>query len=452
MTVNRWFVSALDLMKYNWWAFLITFIGFVIPYHFIAPPAPREITMATGSEQGGYHRFGLQLKAALEQKGLRVNLHPSAGTIENLKLLSDPHGPVSVAFGQGGAERFYQGNKETIRGLGSLFYEPFWIFHRKDASITTFADLRRVKIAIGRDGSGTQMLSKVLLRENNIPETAWVSIGFKEAFAALSKNEVQAVFLVAPVNDPQNPHKPHPDLYALMADPALSLFPIGRTQAYMSRLPHLSTVTIGEGLFDLEKNYPPASVTLLSPLATLLAREDLNGDIAILIIQTCREIRESGGWLEKAGEFPSRQGVTFPLLPEAAQFYQEGPSFFYRFLPFWAANMLNRLWIMAIPLVALVFPLVKLAPPIYHWRIRRKIATKYYLLMEIDDRIAEGSIARTLDTDIAQLMQYEDELARLSVPIMYAADFYSMRSHVRYLRGRLEEVKTQLQERAGIPP
>ena len=96
---------------------------------------------------------------------------------------------------------------------------------------------------------------------------------------------------------------------------------------------------------------------------------------------------------------------------------------------------------MAIPLVALVIPLVKLAPPVYRWRIRIKIANRYRLLMNIDEQIASGTILDTLDENIAQLVAYEDELAKISVPVMYAADYYSMRSHVRYLRGRLEEIK-----------
>ena len=262
---NRLFKPALDFIKYNWWAFLAVLLGFAFAYHFVAPPAPREITIATGSEQGGYHRLGLQLKAALERKGLRVNLRPSAGTIENFNLLSDPGSPVSVAFGQGGAERFYEGEKEGIRGLAGLFYEPLWIFFRKEAQMKTLGDLKHMKVAIGRDGSGTQMLSRTLLRENNIPESSWVPIGFKDAFAALQKNEIQAMFLVAPVNDPREPQNPNPELYKLMADPTLDLFPIRRSQAYISRLPHLSSVMIGEGLFDLEKNYPPVPVTLLSP-------------------------------------------------------------------------------------------------------------------------------------------------------------------------------------------
>lgn len=440
--------QAVDFVIFYWWAILLVIIGFAVAYRFVPPAPPRQITIATGAENGGYHRFGMQLKTALEKKGLKVTLRPTAGTIENLKLLSDNSSGVSVAFGQGGAEQFYEGDKDTICGLGSLFYEPLWIFYRRDCNLTNFSDFKRLKVAIGKNDSGTQMLSKVLMRENNIPESSWVSIGSTDAIKALQENKVQALFLVAPVNDPMDSHKPHPDVYRLMADPQLALYPAKRAQAYVSRLPHLAIVKIGEGLLDLEKNYPPETETLISPLGTLLCRDDLNGDIAVLILETCRQIQDQGTWLEKAGEFPSRTGVTFPLLPEAKQFYDKGPSFFYKFhLPFWVANMFNRLWIMLIPLLTLVIPLVKLALPAYRWRIRRKIATKYRFLISIDNKLNAGTLNGDLDKDIDQLKQYEDELSKLHVPVMFTSDLFTLRNHALYLRKRLEDLKAQKEKR-----
>ena len=438
------FISLVgDVFKIYWWAVLLVLLGFAVAYKFVAPPPPREITIATGSENGGYHRFGIQLKSALEKQGMKVTLVTTAGTIENIRLLTSSTSSVSVAFGQGGAERFYEGDKEGVCALGSLFYEPLWVFYRKEAGLTNFSDLKHLKVAAGKLGSGTRMLSEVLLRENGIPQSNWVSVGSSDAVKALKENQVQALFLVAPVNDPMDRNKPHPDVYRLMDDPQIALFPAKRALAYVSRLPHLSVVTIGEGLIDLEKDYPPVTERLISPMATLLCRENLNGDIAVLILQTCRQIQEQGGWLEKAGDFPSKLGVTFPLLPEARQFHDKGPSFFYKILPFWAANMVNRLWIMAIPLLTLVIPAIKLALPTYRWRVRRRIATKYRVLMAIDHKIVDGTIMNSLDADIAQLLLYEDKLAKISVPIMFAADYYSLRSHVRYVRSRLEEIKGQ---------
>src|SRR5208337_5641990 len=97
-----------------------------------------------------------------------------------------------------------------------------------------------------------------------------------DAVKAIQGNKVQAIFLVAPLNDPMDRGKPHPDVYALISDPNLAVYSVRRAAAYVSRLPYLSVVNIGEGLVDLEKNYPAEPVTLLSPLATLVCREDFD--------------------------------------------------------------------------------------------------------------------------------------------------------------------------------
>ena len=154
----------------------------------MAPAPPRAITFATGAENGGYHRFAIQLKAALEKKGLKVTLRPSrCDTIENFQLLAAPSSGVSVAFGEGGVERYYEGDKSSICGLGSVFYEPLWIFYRKDAKFESLADMKHLKVAIGKDGSGTQLTTKALLYANGIPEENWVRKGSTDAIKEPSR-------------------------------------------------------------------------------------------------------------------------------------------------------------------------------------------------------------------------------------------------------------------------
>ena len=163
-------------------------------------------------------------------------------------------------------------------------------------------------MAIGKDGSGTQRTTKALLTENGIPQDNWVHKGSTDAVKAIQANEVQAIFLVAPVNDPMDTSKPHPDVYALISDPNLVLHATRRAAAYVSRLPHLSIAHIGEGLIDLEKNYPPEPVTLLSPMATLVCRQDF--DVCSWRCSSsisCREIeRKEAGWRSPASYRPGK--------------------------------------------------------------------------------------------------------------------------------------------------
>jgi TRAP-type uncharacterized transport system substrate-binding protein len=64
------------------------------------PFPPRRIVLATGQPGGAYDAFGHEYQRRLAREGLRVELRPTAGSVENLDRLL--RGQVDVAFVQGG--------------------------------------------------------------------------------------------------------------------------------------------------------------------------------------------------------------------------------------------------------------------------------------------------------------------------------------------------------------
>jgi TRAP-type uncharacterized transport system substrate-binding protein len=107
---------------------------------------PRSIAMATGPEGGGYYEIGRQYQELLARNGVELRLVATAGSLENLALLRDPKSGVDIALVQGGSV-----GKETgeLESLGTLFYEPLWIFHRGGLEGGTMAALRGRKVSIG---------------------------------------------------------------------------------------------------------------------------------------------------------------------------------------------------------------------------------------------------------------------------------------------------------------
>jgi hypothetical protein len=152
-----------------------------------------------------------------------------------------------------------------------------------------------------------------------------------------------------------------------------------------------------------------------------------------------KRLRE-GGVLERPGEFPSARNVGFPLTKEAAHYLEKGPSFLLRFLPFWAASLVDRLVIFVVPLLVILIPLVKLAGPLYRWRIRSRIYTWYEHLQETERRLAEGKVGNRAE-EIRRLDLMTEELAAVDVPLSYADELYELKEHVEYVRGRLETVE-----------
>src|SRR5664279_3842774 len=68
----------------------------------LATLPPRTIVMATGAEGGANHEMGLRYRDVLAKSGVRLQLLPTTGGLENLAMLRDPKSGVGVGFIQGG--------------------------------------------------------------------------------------------------------------------------------------------------------------------------------------------------------------------------------------------------------------------------------------------------------------------------------------------------------------
>jgi hypothetical protein len=97
--------------------------------------------MSTGAQGGAHNLFGQRYRDILARDGVHVELRASAGSIENLERLADPSAGVEAAFVQSGVA-----TSEIAAGLvslGSIYYEPLWIFYRSPKEITLSDEARR---------------------------------------------------------------------------------------------------------------------------------------------------------------------------------------------------------------------------------------------------------------------------------------------------------------------
>ena len=143
----------------------IVLIGFALAWFFIQPAPPRNIVMATGSQEGAYFQFAKDYADYLRNHGVTLELRPTAGSLQNYQLLqSDPQ--VDLAIVQGGTAPDDVRGASDIESLASLYFEPVWVFYRGDETYSDLRELRDKRIAIGRAGSGTDSMASLLLGEN----------------------------------------------------------------------------------------------------------------------------------------------------------------------------------------------------------------------------------------------------------------------------------------------
>jgi hypothetical protein len=106
--------------------------------------------------------------------------------------------------------------------------------------------------------------------------------------------------------------------------------------------------------------------------------------------------------------------------------------------------------IMLLPLVALLFPLFKIVPPIYRWRIRRRIFRWYREVQAADRALCEPQSAEALDRILARLDAAEHEVRQIEIPLGYSDAHYHLRLHVDMVRAKVIAAKEKLAPSAPV--
>ena len=422
-----------NFVRANAWLVLAIAAIAIALFQFVDPAPPSEFTLAAGNEEGRYYQLGQYLKDELRKEGITLNLVATAGSGENMERLTDPDSEVSIAFVQSGMEEIFDSGETELASLGSLYYEPMWVFYRRAVPLDRVTDLGGHRVAVGEMGSGTRAVARYLLAENGLLDPGYgLSLwdtGGEEAVGLLRDGKIDAAFFTV---------SPQSELIRELIDlPGVEFLDMRRSASYTARYPFLSSVSIPEGLLDLERNIPDSARTTLASVATLVVNDRFHPAFTPLVLETLSRQLKQGGVLERRGEFPSPANVGFGLTKEAGHYFRYGPPFLLRYMPFWAASLVDRLVIFVIPLLVIVVPLVKVAGPLYRWRMRSRIFRWYSILLETDRRIAADEV-EDREAEKRKLEELADELASIEVPLSYSDELYHLKQHVEYVSRRLE--------------
>jgi hypothetical protein len=119
----------------------------------------------------------------------------------------------------------------------------------------------------------------------------------------------------------------------------------------------------------------------------------------------------------------------------AARYYKSGPPFLQRYLPFWIAVLADRLLLLLLPLLTVLLPLMKFAPMIYGWRIRRRMVHWYAELKALELHMKEAPADK--DAHRAELARIEEDVMRLPIPAGFSDQHYELRANIDFVRRRL---------------
>ncbi|MEO7335679.1 MAG: TAXI family TRAP transporter solute-binding subunit [Caldimonas sp.] len=437
-TLRHTLLSFRDLLATGGPFIVLAVALLAVAYWLLDPTPPKRVVLATGSDQGAYAEFGKRYVQALKEFGVTVELRKTQGAAENLRLLNDPTSGVDMAFVQGGAADEPAAGDDgpsALVSLGSLFYEPVWLFYRADSAqrilhapdLTSLAQLPGWRLNIGAPGSGVPNLMARLIEANRIDPATLNLVRLEQtpAVMALLGGDVDAlVFASAPESLM---------VQMLLQTPGVQLYNFAQADAYARRFSYLSAVTLPRGVVDLASDVPPQDVRLIAPTATLVARSTTHPALIQLFVQAAQKIHGGAGWFQRKGDFPSALNIERPLAGEAQRFYQNGPPFLQHHLPFWLANLIDRMWPVLVTIAAILIPLSRTVPPLYEFRVRSRIFRWYGQLRGVEEAIGK----RPAHDLLMELDGIEKRVEHVSVPLSYADELYALRTHIQMVGNRL---------------
>ncbi len=415
-----------------------------LAWRLVQPTPDKRLVIATGPEQGAYDDFARRYRPWLQAQGITVELRPTQGSGENLALLRDRRSGVHAAFVQGGAVAPAPEGapNDPVESLGSMALEPLWLFYRRDslrqlrrgATADTvpvqLAQLAPWRIDVGPEGGGSAALFRRLWAEQGLPAESLRSGNSTTVNGVLDlvQGRVDALALVSAADAPL--------VQYLLRTPGVQLFDFVQAEAYARRFPALRALKLPRGVVDLAADLPPRDVQLVAATASLAARADLHPALVQLLLQAARQAHGEPGWFQRSGEFPQPVADELPLALEAERYHRQGPPWLQRYLPFWLANLVDRMWIVVLPLLAALLPLSRIVPPLVTLRLRSRVYRWY-----ADLRAIERSLERP-DADLAglrrQIEALDAQTEQIGVPLSFTNELYDLRGHVHMVRKRIQ--------------
>jgi hypothetical protein len=107
------------------------------------------------------------------------------------------------------------------------------------------------------------------------------------------------------------------------------------------------------------------------------------------------------------------------------------------YLPFWLAELINRLIFVLLPFCAIAYPILLTLPGYRNKRMRRKIDRLYGVLKTYEYELITNYQIEARDSYLRKLDLLEYEALNLKVPWSMSGDYYALRTSIDYVRNCL---------------
>lgn len=318
---------------------------------------PNKVNIATAGPGSGYTKLVEASQPYLEKNGININIVSTRGSVENLSLVSNSE-TVDAALIQGGINASEQ-ELAKIVSLGSVGYEPVWIFTQKDLPIKpkTLKDLSKLTIGVGPPQGGTQAVARKLFKlvHTDIDKSSNFKFDeYERNIDDFKKGELDSIMIISPLVSPA--------IQELLTNNNFDLFNFEYAKAYEKQFPFLKAVIIPAASIDIDRQIPSKDISLIATTTSLVVKKSMHPDLQILLLSSVKKLIAESKILffAQRNEMPSYIDPTFSLSAPAQDFYEDGLPFGLKHFPFLIAGFVDKLWFFLAALAAIIYPLAKI--------------------------------------------------------------------------------------------
>ena len=398
----------------------------------LRPGVPKSVKILAGVEGSHSHRAAESYAKFAEGHGVRAEVVVTAGSGEILSRFAGDGSPM-LGFLQSGVEREVGDGDapETLQSLGSLYFEPIWLFARNDSGIHDIPDLAGKRVFPGRPGSDARAAARSLLRAyGHVGEPINFDIEqftLSQAVETLLAGGLDAVLLAGGTANAL--------VRQLLAEDTVRPIPARHAEVVTRIQPDFANLLIPQGLFSLGQMLPREDVRVIAPAINLVADESLHPALVDLFLDAATTIHGGATKLSKRGDFPSEDYTSLPLNAEAKRYYKKGPSGLRRYLPFWLASLIDQLIVFGLPVFVVLSAVFKGLPVALEWKTKIDLAKVYRRIQAIENAADQAS---RRDEYLRVLDAAEAECDGLRMPRMHLPQYFELRQYIHDLRKRVE--------------
>lgn len=281
------------------------------------------LTIATGGASGPYNIIATSLAEIYSgQFGVNSKTQTTGASVENLNLLNQKK--VEMAFvmsdslndAVNGTGSFSQ--KMDVSQVAALYPNFVQIVTSKKTGITTIADLKGKRVAVGAQNSGVELASRALLEGFGITynDIKVDYLGYAEAADALKSGKLDAAFLTSGLPNSSLMELQQGFDLQIVSIPADKLGEIAKTKTFFT-VNH-----IPKGTYGNDADIPTAAI-----LNALVVRSDLSENDVYLatkaLFENLPKLQTAHQAAKDISVATAQQGLVAPLHAGAKRYFDE---------------------------------------------------------------------------------------------------------------------------------